>query len=123
MFFFNDTATTEFYTYCHPFSLHDALPICAQQHRRFGRPGIVVDLRSAYYRGGPGAGVERRHGPALGRVGAHAPIRPADDASDHTALAVHPDKRRKSAGIDRPEERTVRTLRGSECRHRWVPAP
>src|SRR3546814_3280496 len=101
MFFFNDTATTEFYTYCHPFSLHDALPICAQQHRRFGRPGIVVDLRSAYHRGGPGAGVERRHGPALGRVGAHAPIRPADDAIDHTALAVEPDQRRK-----RSEEHT-----------------
>src|SRR3546814_1065012 len=26
-FFFNDTATTEIYTYCHPPSLHDALPI------------------------------------------------------------------------------------------------
>src|SRR3546814_1024112 len=28
-FFFNDTATTEIYTYCHTLSLHDALPICA----------------------------------------------------------------------------------------------
>src|SRR3546814_11763035 len=27
-FFFNDTATTEIYTYCHTLSLHDALPIC-----------------------------------------------------------------------------------------------
>src|SRR3546814_12019833 len=27
--FFNDTATTEIYTYCHTLSLHDALPICA----------------------------------------------------------------------------------------------
>src|SRR3546814_2931425 len=27
--FFNDTATTESYTYCHTLSLHDALPICA----------------------------------------------------------------------------------------------
>src|SRR3546814_11439100 len=26
--FFNDTATTEIYTYCHTLSLHDALPIC-----------------------------------------------------------------------------------------------
>src|SRR3546814_12217772 len=26
-FFFNDTATTEIYTYCHTRSLHDALPI------------------------------------------------------------------------------------------------
>src|SRR3546814_16448371 len=27
-FFFNDTATTDIYTYCHTLSLHDALPIC-----------------------------------------------------------------------------------------------
>src|SRR3546814_15769165 len=27
LFFFNDTATTEIYTYCHTRSLHDALPI------------------------------------------------------------------------------------------------
>src|SRR3546814_12998493 len=26
--FFNDTATTEIYTYCHTLALHDALPIC-----------------------------------------------------------------------------------------------
>src|SRR3546814_18591106 len=28
LFFFNDTATTEIYTYLHTLSLHDALPIC-----------------------------------------------------------------------------------------------
>src|SRR3546814_15427133 len=28
LFFLNDTATTEIYTYCHTLSLHDALPIC-----------------------------------------------------------------------------------------------
>src|SRR3546814_14778633 len=27
-FFCNATPTTEIYTYCHPISLHDALPIC-----------------------------------------------------------------------------------------------
>src|SRR3546814_9039502 len=27
LFFFNETATTEIYTYCHTLSLHDALPI------------------------------------------------------------------------------------------------
>src|SRR3546814_19261509 len=27
IFFFNDTATTDIYTYCHTLSLHDALPI------------------------------------------------------------------------------------------------
>src|SRR3546814_4534958 len=30
-FFFNDTATTEIYTYGHTLSLHDALPICASR--------------------------------------------------------------------------------------------
>src|SRR3546814_16524061 len=30
-FFFNDTATTEIYTYGHTLSLHDALPICRLQ--------------------------------------------------------------------------------------------
>src|SRR3546814_18135998 len=29
-FFFNDTATTEIYTYGHTLSLHDALPICSR---------------------------------------------------------------------------------------------
>src|SRR3546814_4324539 len=32
--FFNDTATTEIYTYLHTLSLHDALPICKQSARR-----------------------------------------------------------------------------------------
>src|SRR3546814_9339695 len=29
--FFNDTSTTEIYTYCHTLSLHDALPISADE--------------------------------------------------------------------------------------------
>src|SRR3546814_661516 len=33
-FFFNDTATTEIYTYLHTLSLHDALPISANGYRR-----------------------------------------------------------------------------------------
>src|SRR3546814_16466559 len=31
LFLFNYTATTEIYTYCHPLSLHDALPICCRR--------------------------------------------------------------------------------------------
>src|SRR3546814_17923240 len=31
LFFFNDTATTEIYTYGHTLSLHDALPICVRR--------------------------------------------------------------------------------------------
>src|SRR3546814_14062289 len=33
-FFFNDTPTTEIYTYLHTLSLHDALPIFALDRRR-----------------------------------------------------------------------------------------
>src|SRR3546814_20206923 len=35
VYFFNDTATTEIYTYLHPLSLHDALPI-------YGRRAAMV---------------------------------------------------------------------------------
>src|SRR3546814_7509742 len=35
-FFFNDTATTEIYTYCHTLSLQDALPISSQPPRHSG---------------------------------------------------------------------------------------
>src|ERR1044072_6809814 len=49
-FFFNDTATTEFYT----LSLHDALPICPRREER--------DLRVPLLRQGPRTG--DRHGQA-----------------------------------------------------------
>src|SRR3546814_8189753 len=34
IFFFNDTATTDIYTYCHTLSLHDALPISRWRRSR-----------------------------------------------------------------------------------------
>src|SRR3546814_11705336 len=47
-FFFNDTATTEIYTYLHTLSLHDALPICAGGlfpfARRSGGQGAIVHV-------------------------------------------------------------------------------
>src|SRR3546814_16990863 len=36
-FFFNDTATSEIYTYCHTLSLHDALPISVHPRTAIGR--------------------------------------------------------------------------------------
>src|SRR3546814_11615281 len=63
-FFFNDTATTDIYTYLHTLSLHDALPI-------FLRKG-----RHAYQRGDADKG-ETRHAD-----GAPAPL------SNH-ALLIH----------------------------------
>src|SRR3546814_10591810 len=41
IFFFNDTATTEIYTYCHPLSLHDALPILRYPGRVLA-PGELI---------------------------------------------------------------------------------
>src|SRR3546814_2613175 len=38
-FFFNDTATTEIYTYGHTLSLHDALPICQHADPGHGPAG------------------------------------------------------------------------------------
>src|SRR3546814_9378265 len=48
VFFFNETATTDIYTYGHTLSLHDALPICVgllesrDRTRRLLGAGIIV---------------------------------------------------------------------------------
>src|SRR3546814_16819274 len=57
IFFFNDTATTEIYTYLHTLSLHDALPI-------YLIPIVVRDRRlemnqAAYIQVGDIEGVDR----------------------------------------------------------------
>src|SRR3546814_17097814 len=39
LFFFNDTATTEIYTYLHTLSLHDALPISLEMGQADAREG------------------------------------------------------------------------------------
>src|SRR3546814_10555415 len=41
-FFFNETATTEIYTYWHTLSLHDALPIYPQIPRQLAAKGAAV---------------------------------------------------------------------------------
>src|SRR3546814_8304176 len=55
-FFFNDTATTEIYTYGHPLSLHDALPIWLDVHvldrvTEGPKPQLVRDLGATYHAG------------------------------------------------------------------------
>src|SRR3546814_2908725 len=42
--FFNDTATTEIYTYLHTLALHDALPVCGRGGK-FAVGGAVVEDR------------------------------------------------------------------------------
>src|SRR3546814_12921150 len=44
IFFFNDPATPEIYTYGHPLSLHDALPISDITRRRADQAGNAVFL-------------------------------------------------------------------------------
>src|SRR3546814_16415496 len=51
-FFFNDTATTEIYTYGHSLSLHDALPISRAVARAFFRAALVADRRARLCAGG-----------------------------------------------------------------------
>src|SRR3546814_4856606 len=52
--FFNDTATTEIYTYFHTLSLHDALPICRGQHFFFDI-GNGDSLAFFWFKGAPEA--------------------------------------------------------------------
>src|SRR3546814_18975363 len=54
IFFFNDTATTEIYTYGHTLSLHDALPISRTGHRPCRRP------RTGLHAAGHHAGMRRQ---------------------------------------------------------------
>src|SRR3546814_3489300 len=49
-FFFNATSTSEIYTYCHTLSLHDALPIYAQHHRRTRRRYRCTRMEGNRYR-------------------------------------------------------------------------
>src|SRR3546814_17895282 len=48
-FFFNDTATTEIYTYCHTLPLHAALPICALRGPKHGGANeVAFEIQQRY---------------------------------------------------------------------------
>src|SRR3546814_8699156 len=66
-FLFNDTATTEIYTYGHTLSLHDALPILTRQLDQLGRPiAIARELDRARLAVGANLiGREQRHAQLL----------------------------------------------------------
>src|SRR3546814_429757 len=63
-FFFNDTETTEIYTYLHTLSLHDALPICLHRSGFRSRKRLVDAIDEALARAVGGGLV------ALGQRGA-----------------------------------------------------
>src|SRR3546814_3293598 len=74
IFFFNDTATTDTYTYLHTLSLHDALPIflalgghhCSTRGRLVR--GMAEPSADRVVRGGPARGLEE-----IGGLGAGGP--------------------------------------------------
>src|SRR3546814_7278904 len=72
-FFFNDTATTEIYTYVHTLSLHDALPICGGLE--LPRPGAGPPRAVAHAAARPREGLPDLQGPAG--------LPPADPLRDH----------------------------------------
>src|SRR3546814_8908401 len=115
MFFFNDTATTEIYTYGHTLSLHDALPISGiglDQLEPFGIAAgksqiaqrLLVDRKDTAGRPvfrrhvGDGGAVRQRQ---IGEAGAEE----LDEAADDAALAEHLRHREHEVGR-RSEEHT-----------------
>src|SRR3546814_4439530 len=62
-FFFNDTAPTDIYTYCHTLSLHDALPIflaVIAQLQRQRLAGAIARLGQQRPGAGQSVGIGRR---------------------------------------------------------------
>src|SRR3546814_6233794 len=79
-FFFNDTATTEIYTYCHTLARHDALPI-------YLGPVGIARQRAARLLGQPGGAGSRLAEPRRYRRSRH---RRADRAGYLGAVARQP---------------------------------
>src|SRR3546814_20937926 len=102
VFFFNDTATTEIYTYLHTLSRHDALPICSKSgvpHTRRQNTGSFGCAASASMSGTLAVVPSHSHGQTLLRCSAI----PHDSGSAMT----------------RSEERRVGKECVSTCRSRW----
>src|SRR3546814_18216817 len=109
VFYFNDTATTEIYTYCHTLSLHVALPILIggrqPDDQQVGAIPLAHPARLAQRRSGcehctVGLG-RRAAGAEIAALAREAP------GSDAAALAA------------RSDERRVGKACGSTCRSRW----
>src|SRR3546814_15430733 len=116
-FFFNDTATTEIYTYWHTLSLHDALPIYI--------PHIAIVHTQLFFSEGIDQPRRRRwrsfqsrsvFGPGcIGSGGSIVPLRLAPrcpQTVQRIRIAMEP---------SRSEERRVGKECVSTCRSRWSP--
>src|SRR3546814_7696579 len=102
LYFFNDTATTDIYTYGHTLSLHDALPICpaAGTARRSLFPRVEgPDAAGARPRRRIGAGI-RGGGSGAAPVGADPP-----GAGQGAGRLGHPRDGPRRAGEDRKSTR------------------
>src|SRR3546814_18102817 len=105
--FFNDTATTEIYTYGHTLSLHDALPI-SHLDEVLEQPLLAQDGGDGGV-AGQGAGGEARH-----------PRRAEQQVLGNAGVVV------VAVGLEvhdevRSEERRVGKACVSTCRSRWSP--
>src|SRR3546814_17157049 len=81
VFFFNDTATTEIYTYGHTLSLHDALPICPIAPVTTPRRWLVWILRPKHSPKAPLGPHAQGHDAGVGQV---RPSMPARDLRQKT---------------------------------------
>src|SRR3546814_2330892 len=107
LFFFNDTATTALYTYCHTLSLHDALPIWLDRHcRGVAKPGRIGPMRAS-------SGVHLPDHRAIG-FGGHSAL--GDVAVGPDADIEHPSVRAGGGEIGRAHVLTPVTNAHLVCR-------
>src|SRR3546814_12139512 len=136
LFFFNDTATTEIYTYGHTLSLHDALPICTdciahlrargaarieanaaaaerwvEQVNAAAEATLLPQAGHSWYLGANIPGKPRVFMPYAGGMAHYRRICDAGVAKGYEGFAV-----------ERSEERRVGQECVSTCRSRWSSA-
>src|SRR3546814_14886692 len=94
-FFFNDTATTEIYTYGHTLSLHDALPILqlgVRSRRRWLKAGPGEREEAECQKKKPHGSVRRRAATETARLpnSFSGPTSPAGSSTPAPVLPGHP---------------------------------
>src|SRR3546814_12361838 len=119
LFFFNDTATTEIYTYCHTLSLHDALPIFHFREAvivlglvveaQGGALGALRRRQESHLRRAVGDQLQRPFGQRLAVLHDGQPVAGAEAVLQAVGL------------MGRSEERRVGKECFSTCRSRWAP--